>query len=364
MASTVQQALLRGLLDKGPGGSVLQGISDARKVEGQRLQNVGAEQRIGAFDEQQELERLQVETGIEQRGRTIDIQEEKARRDFVANQRKVLKEATDQERLDNVRVARILQTQTPQQAFDAGVIDQDDFDFASNLSPDQLKNRTQGILAANDELEKEKPITRKRTLTPQETVQAGFQPGSVVQEAPDGTFNVVQKAPPTPKEAPVDKSADTRKIKLADTFQGIKDIADETIFVIDQIVKKDEKGNIVRHPGLDAAVGVFDASTPSFFADTREFELLLAQLQGKSFLAAFQSLKGGGQITELEGLKAEQAQARLNAAQSEETFIDAVLEMRDLLEGRVEKARQRTKSVLSGNELDDAEARLRAEGLL
>ena len=39
-------------------------------------------------------------------------------------------------------------------------------------------------------------------------------------------------------------------------------------------------------------------------------------------------LKGGGQITELEGQKAEQAQARLLETQSPEAFRDALAELR------------------------------------
>ena len=50
------------------------------------------------------------------------------------------------------------------------------------------------------------------------------------------------------------------------------------------------------------------------------------QIKGGAFLQAFESLKGGGQITELEGQKAEAAQSRLNTAQSEEDFRDALME--------------------------------------
>jgi hypothetical protein len=55
-------------------------------------------------------------------------------------------------------------------------------------------------------------------------------------------------------------------------------------------------------------------------------------IKGGAFLEAFNSLKGGGQITELEGQKAEQAQARLSTAQSEEDFKDALQEYRFYIE--------------------------------
>ena len=37
----------------------------------------------------------------------------------------------------------------------------------------------------------------------------------------------------------------------------------------------------------------------------------MEQIRGKNFLTAYQQLKGGGAITEIEGTKAEAAQARL-----------------------------------------------------
>lgn len=51
-------------------------------------------------------------------------------------------------------------------------------------------------------------------------------------------------------------------------------------------------------------------------------------LQGGNFLQAFESLKGGGQITEVEGQKAEQAFARLSRAQSPKEFRAALADVR------------------------------------
>lgn len=70
---------------------------------------------------------------------------------------------------------------------------------------------------------------------------------------------------------------------------------------------------------------------------------IIQQLQGKTFLQAFESLKGGGQITEIEGKKAEQAIARLQRTQSTEAFIEALLELRDIIvagQGRLNKLLQ------------------------
>lgn len=59
---------------------------------------------------------------------------------------------------------------------------------------------------------------------------------------------------------------------------------------------------------------------------------VLDKIKGGVFLSAFESLKGGGQITELEGKKAEQAQARLLETQSPEAFRDALAELRFYLD--------------------------------
>lgn len=58
---------------------------------------------------------------------------------------------------------------------------------------------------------------------------------------------------------------------------------------------------------------------------------IIQQLQGQTFLEAFESLKGGGQITEVEGRKAEAAIARLQRTQSTPAFIKALLELEDII---------------------------------
>lgn len=58
----------------------------------------------------------------------------------------------------------------------------------------------------------------------------------------------------------------------------------------------------------------------------------IAQIAGESFLSARQQLKGGGQITDYEGGKAEQALARLNAAQNKDDFIKALDDFQTHLE--------------------------------
>jgi hypothetical protein len=102
-------------------------------------------------------------------------------------------------------------------------------------------------------------------------------------------------------------------------------------------------GNILEHPGFSGSVGAKNASylfgaKSQPFAGTSEadFMALLEQLKGGAFLQAFQSLKGGGPITDVEGEKATQAIVRAQASQSEEGFRKSMNEVLDVL-GNAEK---------------------------
>jgi hypothetical protein len=66
----------------------------------------------------------------------------------------------------------------------------------------------------------------------------------------------------------------------------------------------------------------------------------ISQLQGQAFLQAFESLKGGGAITEREGQAATEAIARLNRIQSKEAFEDSLRELRSIMERGLERARR------------------------
>lgn len=97
------------------------------------------------------------------------------------------------------------------------------------------------------------------------------------------------------------------------------------------------------HPGKAYALGGASILPGIPGTKQQDFITLLDQAKGKVFLQAYQTLKGGGQITEIEGTKAENALARLNRAQSQQAFDEALND----LESVIRSARSRA-GVLAG----------------
>jgi hypothetical protein len=107
-------------------------------------------------------------------------------------------------------------------------------------------------------------------------------------------------------------------------------------------------GELETHPGRATGTGFSSKIDPrNYFAgtDATNFRVRVEQLQGQVFLEAYEALKGAGQITEIEGAKAERAKARLSTAQSDEEFLVALKELKDVLSAGVERAKRRAAPV-------------------
>lgn len=88
---------------------------------------------------------------------------------------------------------------------------------------------------------------------------------------------------------------------------------------------------ILSDPALKNATGMLAWTQNIPGTGARRFGARTKQLEGQAFLQAFESLKGGGQITEIEGTKATQAIGRLDTAQSAEDYTQALTELREIL---------------------------------
>lgn len=143
------------------------------------------------------------------------------------------------------------------------------------------------------------------------------------------------------------------------TYPEAKVKTEEVIALVDKMVKQDENGNTILHPGLRDVVGwqanlpedIFGLSIyPRPGTEGYDFLTLLKQIRGKQFMEAYQSLKGGGQITEVEGEKATEAMARMDRAQSEKAFIEGALEFRNVMAGALERLRVKAGMPAPGNQ--------------
>ena len=90
---------------------------------------------------------------------------------------------------------------------------------------------------------------------------------------------------------------------------------------------------LMNDPNLEDALGFEGivrgfASNVGLDPNVARVNEMIKQVRGDVFLQAFEKLKGGGQITELEGMKAEQAMARLGQMQGYDDYVNALKELR------------------------------------
>lgn len=176
-------------------------------------------------------------------------------------------------------------------------------------------------------------------VKPLQTMNLG---GSQVQVDPYGrgiqqAYPVTPKPTETPgfragvKEAETRAQMETTKgIEARSELPGVVDSANDTIRLVNELIE---------HPGLEYSVGGFSLAPAIPGTSQADAITRIEQLQGKQFLAAFESLKGGGQITETEGKKAEQAIARMQRRVSKEDFVEASREFIGVLQKGIERSK-------------------------
>lgn len=97
------------------------------------------------------------------------------------------------------------------------------------------------------------------------------------------------------------------------------------------------------HPGFTGTVGMTFVPGARFVPGTPEadFQGMLDQIKGGAFLEAYERLKGTGQITEIEGKKATDAITRMGTAISENEFMQAAKELRDVIQSGIDRTNAR-----------------------
>ena len=124
-------------------------------------------------------------------------------------------------------------------------------------------------------------------------------------------FDPVTKAFATTNATEVAKNAATAQNLIGPAAQ----LADDITSQIDDL-KND--------PYLPSMLGPINSRLPNWSEDSARVQSKINQLKGGAFLTARQQLKGGGAITDYEGMKAEEALARMEQAQSVADFNAAL----------------------------------------
>lgn len=95
-------------------------------------------------------------------------------------------------------------------------------------------------------------------------------------------------------------------------------------------------------PYLPSMTGPVDSYLPNLSGSAANTQAKINQLGGQAFLQAFQSLKGGGAITEVEGAKATAALSRLQSmGVNDKDYIDALDDFKEQVTRLRDLARQR-----------------------
>ena len=119
-------------------------------------------------------------------------------------------------------------------------------------------------------------------------------------------------------------------------------VGENMLQTIESVVGRPAGGGQTGLPPAEALPGILGLIEGRLPAKTQAEADLLArvdQISGRAFLEAFETLKGAGQITEIEGTKATQALARLQRTQSPEAFQEALFEFADIVRRGIARSR-------------------------
>lgn len=131
-------------------------------------------------------------------------------------------------------------------------------------------------------------------------------------------------------EKAIGKAEGENAVEAASVMPGVVAKAEQSLALIDSIVKD---------PALAGITGMFQGRMPPFTQAGTDLNVKIENLKGKVFLEAFESLKGGGQITEREGAAAQAAMARLDRAQSTDEYISALNELAGIIRAGADRAK-------------------------
>ena len=173
--------------------------------------------------------------------------------------------------------------------------------------------------------------------------------GTSVEVGPDGGVTYRTGYPTTPKQQRTEQDAnDSRKARIQTS-----EILLKTIQSVVGRAAAPGRTAIPADPSLEGITGMIKGNLPPLTQGGTDLLAKIKQFQGRAFLEAFQSLRGGGQITEAEGQKATEALARLSRTQSLEEFRKSLFEFADIVRLGLDRLKLRQTASPQGGSAGD-----------
>lgn len=224
----------------------------------------------------------------------------------------------------------------PKEAAEAKVPPLENWQNADGSINPELYEAEKALKTANTQLRIENPSAAatspyyQAVPTPNGYMRFNARTGMMEPITVNGAVPQPIAADPTLKREMERAGAEGRTFGEA-TAEGVL-TAPQAVARADQILS--DIDNTLKAPGLDTAVGLSGTFDPRNYlpgTKARDAGVRIEQVQGQAFLQAFESLKGGGAITEREGQAATAAFARLNRAQSDSEFRGALGDLKKII---------------------------------
>lgn len=132
--------------------------------------------------------------------------------------------------------------------------------------------------------------------------------------------------------------AGAEKAKEVGSAQGQAEVALPQVIANSQSILN-TIDQVKNHPGKKYSLGAMSMAPTIPGTPQADFRASLDQLKGQTFLQAYQTLRGGGAITDVEGKKGENALVRMQTAQTQASFDSALDDFKGIVKSGMDRAR-------------------------
>jgi len=195
-------------------------------------------------------------------------------------------------------------------------------------------------------------IAKLVSATTATTIPAGYRlkPNGDLEYIPGGPADpkVASKSTPAPSgyRYKTDGSGDLEATPGGPEAGKLTVKSEDAIVAAEDLVGKIE--DLLKHPGKSEAVGISFGSGMIPGTAARGFISRHDEIKGSAFLDAYNSLRGTGSITEIEGVKATAAKNRMDLSTSEEEYETAAKEYMGYIKRGIEREKARMQKLTGG----------------